>query len=226
MYVKICGLTNLPDAAGAAEAGADLLGFIFYPPSPRSITVEEARPIVWRIHRLFPEIGCVGVFVDEPVERVLEVVDACGVDLVQLHGQEPPEMVERLSEAGIPVIKGFRLRDRGVVERMRAYRPTLYLVDAYVPGKPGGTGVPCDWELAAQVASMGPLILAGGLTPENVAQAIRAVRPWGVDTASGVEAEPGYKDAAKVRAFVRAAKEALPAGLSQMVMREARVRWR
>lgn len=206
VHVKICGITALDDARVAARAGADMLGFLFYPASPRFVPPDQAAAMIREIRREVPSIRCVGVFVNEPLETVRQMVARCGLDMVQLHGDESPADVSALMNEGIPVIKGFRLRSARVLETMRRYHPTVYLVDAYVPDRPGGTGQTCDWELAARAREYGLLLLAGGLTPENVAEAIRAVRPWGVDVASGVEARPGRKDPERVRRFIQSAK--------------------
>ncbi len=207
--VKICGITNTEDALVAAEAGADLLGFIFYPPSPRSVTPDQAHQITEALHVSLspcPRVSFVGVFVDGDPDSVRQIVAHCGLDYVQLHGAEPPEMVRALMDEGIDAIKGFRVRDGGSLAKLERYQATAYLLDTYVPGQPGGTGKTFDWELAMQAREHGPILLAGGLVPENVAEAIRVVRPWGVDVASGVEAAPGRKDHEQVRRFVVAAK--------------------
>jgi phosphoribosylanthranilate isomerase len=206
--VKICGITNVQDAQLAIEAGADLLGFIFYPKSPRYVTSEQVRKITSHIRSQSPisNILFVGVFVDERPANVIHTLDLCGLDLAQLHGAEPPEMVADLMAQGPGVIKAFRVRNGGTLNEMQRYQATAYLLDAYVPGQPGGTGHRFDWSLALRAKAHGPIILAGGLTPDNVTQAVRAVRPWAVDISSGVEATPGRKDASKVRRFVAAAK--------------------
>lgn len=207
--VKICGITNTEDALVAAEAGADLLGFNFYPPSPRSVTPDQAHQIIKTLRvSLSPglRVSCVGIFVDEEPDRVRRIVAHCGLDYAQLHGAESPELVSELMDEGIGVIKSFRVRDGGSLSEIARYRATAYLLDAYVPGQPGGTGQTFDWELAVQAKEYGPILLAGGLIPENVAEAVRAVRPWGVDVASGVEATPGRKDHDKLRRFVATVK--------------------
>ena len=209
--VKICGITNTEDALVAAEAGADLLGFIFYPPSPRSVTPEQARQIIETLRVSVSATACprasfVGVFVDEEPDSVRQIVARCGLDYVQLHGAESPEMVSDLMDEGIGVIKGFRVRDGTSLAELECYRATVYLLDTYVPGQPGGTGQTFDWELAVQAQERGPILLAGGLIPDNVAQAIRLVRPWGVDVASGVEMALGRKDHEQVRRFVATVK--------------------
>lgn len=215
IQVKICGTTSLADARLAAEAGADLLGFIFYPPSPRHVAPEEAARIVatLRAERGAAAPQMVGVCVDEPVERVRTLIDEIGLDLVQLHGSEPPAELRLLAPYAF---KALRPQTRGDAEALVAtYSDVVpanpaapdFLVDSYHPWKMGGTGEPINLAIGQVLARRFRLLLAGGLTPENVAEAIARVQPWGVDVASGVEAEPGRKDPEKVRAFVRAAKE-------------------
>lgn len=204
--VKICGLTNVHDALLSAAAGADLLGLIFYPPSPRYVTPTQAGRIVEAVRRTALPACTVGVFVDEELARVRQTLSVCGLDYAQLHGAEPPGATAALLGSGYNVIKAFRVREGFVPEELAAYRATAYLLDTYVPGQPGGTGQAFDWNLAARARIYGPVILAGGLTPDNVGQAIRTARPWGVDVSSGVEREPGHKDADQVRRFIAAAK--------------------
>ncbi len=205
--VKICGITDCDDAMVTVEAGADMLGFIFYPPSPRSVTPARARRVIEQVHRASRTIWTVGVFVDEEPDVVRRTVDACGLDGVQLHGKEPPEMVETFMDEGLRVLKAFRVRNSGSLTAMDQYHPTAFLLDAYVPDRHGGTGRTFNWSLAVKAKIHRPVLLAGGLNPDNVAEAVRAVHPWGVDTASGVEASPGLKDHDKVRQFIAAAKE-------------------
>lgn len=204
--VKICGITNTPDALVAAQAGADLLGFVFYPPSPRCVTPEGVTPIARAVREQHPRIMLVGVFVDEAPDYVAQIAEACGLDCVQLHGDEPAEAVDLLIAGGLGVIKGFRVKDTAVFAQMAMYRSSYYLLDAYIPGSPGGTGEAFDWRIARSVAGTTPILLAGGLTPGNVAQAVRVGVPWGVDVSSGVEGMPGRKDAGKVQRFIAAAK--------------------
>ncbi|MGH2541476.1 MAG: phosphoribosylanthranilate isomerase [Ardenticatenaceae bacterium] len=215
MRVKICGNTNLEDARVAAGAGADMLGFIFYPPSPRSISVEGAAEI---ISALRDGIGAsapaiVGVFVDESPELVRECTRELALDLVQLHGSEPPVEVRLLQPYAF---KAIRPRSRGGAEALAAtYADVLgqdsdvphFLVDAHHPWKPGGSGQTADWAIGQVLARRFRILLAGGLTPDNVRAAIQRVNPWGVDVASGVEREPGIKDHERVRQFIRAAHE-------------------
>ncbi len=203
MRVKICGITNLEDALLAADLGAVALGFIFYPKSPRRIEPEAARAIV---AQLPPFVLSVGVFVDEPAALVKDTASQVGLDWVQLHGRETPDYCRSL---GRRVIKGFRMQDERSLAGLAAYQGAVqaFLLDTYKPGTPGGTGATFDWELARQAGRYGPIILAGGLTPANVAQAIATAQPQAVDVASGVESSPGKKDPTKLRAFFAAVKE-------------------
>lgn len=194
--VKICGTTSLKDALLCAEAGADALGFVFCPQSKRYVTPEVVRPIV---RQLPPFIVKVGVFVNESPEHVNAVADFCGLDCVQLHGDETPRECEQVRR---PVIKAFRIPS-GEAPPFSAYAVSAFLLDAYVPGVVGGTGQSFDWRLAVEVSRGRRVILAGGLTPENVGAAIRQVQPYAVDVVTGVEAQPGKKDPEKVRRFLR-----------------------
>ena len=211
--VKICGMTNLEDALFAAEVGADALGFVFYAKSPRCIVPDRAREIILRLP---PFVTKVGVFVNVPPfippkvgggrgGAIREIMAYCYLDYAQLHGDEPPEQVAALAPR---VIKAVRVRSAADVERLSTYQAAAYLLDAYHPTKPGGTGETWDWELAVAAKRYGPIILAGGLTPENVAAAIERVHPYAVDVSSGVEAAPGIKDRHKVQCFILAAKGA------------------
>jgi phosphoribosylanthranilate isomerase len=201
VQVKICGITRLEDAQVAVDAGADALGFVFYPPSPRYVTPEQAEQI---IRGLPPFVITVGLFVDVPLDTVHDITVRCGLDRIQLHGRETPEFC---AQAKQPVIKAFRIKDADSLAHLPEYRVAGYLLDAYVEGAlPGGTGASFAWELAAQAKPYGPVILAGGLTPENVEAAIMQIRPYGVDVSSGVERAPGIKDHRKVQAFIRRAK--------------------
>jgi phosphoribosylanthranilate isomerase len=198
--IKICGITNLDDALLAADLGADALGFIFYPKSPRHLAPEAAREI---IAQLPPFVAAVGVFVDEEAARVRDLAAKVRLDWVQLHGQESPEYCRHL---GRKVIKGFRIQGESSLQEIEPFQGAAQalLLDTYKPGQVGGTGEIFDWPLARQAKKYGPIILAGGLTPDNVAQAIRVAQPQAVDTASGTEAAPGKKDPEKLRAFFKA----------------------
>lgn len=181
------------------ELGADFLGFVFYPPSPRYVTFERAREIILTLRRLGATARMVGVFVDEELSRVQEAMRECDLDYAQLHGQESPSYVAVLGERAI---KALRVRSLADVERLGDYQAAAYLLDTYHPTKPGGTGEVWDWKLAVAAKRYGPIILAGGLTPDNVAQAVCQVQPWAVDVSTGVEAAPGQKDHEKMRRFM------------------------
>lgn len=202
--VKICGITNAEDAAVAVEAGADAVGFVFHKKSPRYAEPATVRELV---KVLPPFVLPVGVFVNEDAKVVRDLMDHCGLALAQLHGDESAAYCETL---GRPMLKAIRLKDRQSFLALAEFQGRAgvrgFLVDAFSPDAFGGTGLKADWSLAAEAASAAPILLAGGLTPDNVAQAIEQVRPYGVDVSSGVEAQPGKKDYEKVRAFVRAAK--------------------
>jgi phosphoribosylanthranilate isomerase len=201
--VKICGITNLEDALTAIDAGADALGFVFHPQSPRHVFPEQAAAI---IRHLPPFVQTVGLFVNDPLDQVNATADLCGLDLVQLHGEEKPGYCDSVRRR---VIKSFRVKDITSLEPMRDYRVAAFLLDAWSPAAHGGTGRTFNWEIAACAAQSNCIILAGGLTPLNVAEAVRQVRPHAVDVSSGVESGPGKKDANKIREFIRLAKEAV-----------------
>jgi phosphoribosylanthranilate isomerase len=208
--VKICGITNLDDALCAADAGADLLGFIFYPPSPRSVTVDAARDISAALRQ--STLTLVGVFVNESPAHMLDVIARTGLDAIQLSGKETAETLLALNGRGYKVVRGKAwAAERGDWDAaLAACPPAPHLPDLLLEADHehlyGGTGQRADEALAAQLARERRLLLAGGLTPDNVAAAVHAVQPWGVDVASGTERSPGRKDHAKVRAFVKAAK--------------------
>lgn len=198
--IKICGITDGDDALHAIDCGADALGFVFYDRSPRAITRNKARAI---IAQLPPLVTVVGLFVNADPHTVREIADDCGLDLIQYHGDESPEMVRLAPRRAI---RALRVRENEIFDEIDRYPASGLLLDAWVSGSFGGTGVLCNWEIAAAIAKKRPVILAGGLTPENVATAIQAVRPYGVDVSSGVEATPGHKDRKKVAAFIKAAQ--------------------
>jgi len=205
--VKICGITNEADGAGAAEAGADVLGFVFYESSPRSISVAAAAKIIGHLPALTVKAG---VFVNAPEDLVLRAVGECRLNLLQFHGDEPPDYCLQF---GLMSIKAVRVRDKTSIQALTAYPTDAWLLDAYAPDKIGATGEKFNWDLALEARRWGrPIFLAGGLTPENVAEAVRYVRPYAVDVSSGVESSPGKKDGSKVAAFIRAAKQALAEG--------------
>jgi len=201
--VKICGITNLADAQVAVEAGADALGFNFYEKSPRFISTKDAV----EISRALPLFTLrVGVFVNPLEDLVQRAIGECSLSLLQFHGDEPPDFC---TQFGLMSMKAFRVRDASSLKELPNYRTDAWLLDAYSPEVVGGTGEKFNWNLAVEAQKLGkPIFLAGGLTPENVAEAIRQVQPFGVDVSSGVEIAPSKKDAAKVRAFIQAARAA------------------
>jgi len=201
--VKVCGITRLEDALLAASFGADALGFNLWPGSKRHVDPDAARAIV---DRLPPFVTPVGVFVDQPPTTVLALAAQAGVQVVQLHGDESWEDVNGYP---IPAVKAVRLAGPESLRDLHRYRVRGLLLDAPSQGF-GGSGTTCDWGLARQVAERFPVVLAGGLTPENVGEAIRAVRPWAVDVASGVESAPGVKDPDKLRRFIESAIKESP----------------
>jgi phosphoribosylanthranilate isomerase len=201
--IKICGIKTIQDALAALEAGADLIGFNFYPKSPRFVEVGMCRNIM-SVVRQNGRAKCVGVFVNASVDEILATMDTLGLNLAQLHGDETPDM---LNELDGKAFKAFRGIPESVDGFARSESPA-FLVDAAVKGVYGGSGVTVDWSAAAELAKKYPLLLAGGLTPENVAEAVGRVKPWGVDVASGVESAPGEKDARRMKAFVRAVRSA------------------
>jgi phosphoribosylanthranilate isomerase len=200
--IKICGITRLEDALCAAESGADAVGFIFYPASPRYITPERAKEIIARL----PErIATVGVFVNRPVEEVERTTEESGLDLIQLHGDESAAYCRRFPPGRI--IKAVSPRTPEELRRLGDYRVRAFLVDARDPGRYGGTGKRADWELAASLGEAHPLILAGGLDADNIAEALSAVAPRAVDINSGCELAPGVKDHDRMRRIVRMTRE-------------------
>jgi phosphoribosylanthranilate isomerase len=199
--VKICGLTRPEDALAAARLGADALGFNFWPRSKRFVPPDQAGEIV---RRLPAGVATFGVFVDPSREEVLAALAASGVAVAQLHGDEPPALCASLP---VPVVKAIRVESSASLAQLASYEVRAFLLDAPSPGY-GGSGRTFDWALAGEVARELPVILAGGLAPENVAEAVRTVRPLAVDVASGVESAPGVKDLARLEAFIRKAKEA------------------
>jgi phosphoribosylanthranilate isomerase len=201
--VKICGITSVGDAEAAVEAGADMLGLMFYPDSPRHITEEMAQTIA---RQLPPFIIRVGVFADQAPEEVFSAMHKCGLNLLQFHGRETPEYC---AQFGMMTMKAFRIRDAASLKEIPQYQTHAYLLDSYVAGKAGGTGAVFNWNLAVEAGRLGkPIFLAGGLTPENVTEAVRTVRPFGVDVSSGVEQSPGKKDPKKMRDFIAAVRSA------------------
>ncbi|MDZ3825822.1 phosphoribosylanthranilate isomerase [Pseudomonas monsensis] len=200
---KICGITRIEDALAAVEAGADAIGFVFYAKSPRAVSVQQARAI---IRAMPPFVTTVGLFVNASRCELGEILDAVPLDLLQFHGDESAEACEEWRR---PYIKALRVKAGDDIAAAVAAYPGAsgVLLDTYVEGVPGGTGEAFDWSLIPPDLSK-PLILAGGLTPENVADAVARVRPYAVDVSGGVEASKGIKDHAKIRAFIAAARKA------------------
>ena len=201
--VKICGITNIDDALAAADFGADALGFVFYEKSPRYITPAQAQKI---IKKLPPVITTVGVFVDMPAREVIKTMAETGIDVAQFHGNESPEDCAVSKRA----IKAIRVRELSDLEVIRHYSVSAFLLDAWSPEALGGTGQIFNWSVALEAKPLGRIILAGGLTQENVAEAVQVVHPYGVDVSTGVESGKGIKDHMKMREFILRAKEAFP----------------
>ena len=198
--VKICGITNLEDALAAAEFGADAVGFVLYPNSPRHIKPAQAKLI---IDQLPPYVTSVGVFANQAEEEIWRMREACGFDLVQLQGDESPGFCQRF---GSRVVKAIRVKDHGSIRQMAEYSVRAFVLDTYRENQPGGTGERFNWDLAIQARSFGRIILAGGLTPENVRDAITKVQPYGVDVSTGVEKHLGKKDHTKIERFIKQAR--------------------
>ena len=199
--VKVCGTTRLEDALLAVECGADAIGFIFYKKSPRAVTAKTAKEIC---AKLPPFVQRVGVFVNETAENINRTADRCGLDVVQLHGDESPAFCKKIKRR---VIKAVRVKDAASLKEMSQYEVDAFLLDTYKKDQWGGTGKVFDWELATRAKKYGPVILAGGLNPRNVKAAIQKVQPYGVDVSSGVEQSPGKKDPRKVKAFLKAVRK-------------------
>jgi phosphoribosylanthranilate isomerase len=199
--VKICGLTSVADALTAAEAGADMIGLMFYEGSPRHIPLATAVEIS---RALPPFVLRVGVFVNPEPAQVLEAIAACGLNLLQFHGDEPSEFC---TQFGLMSVKALRVQSAASLQTLENFHTDAFLLDAYSKAGLGGTGEKFNWDLAVEARKFGkPIFLAGGLTPENVADAVKKVNPFAVDVSSGVESAPGKKDAAKVRAFIAAVR--------------------
>lgn len=201
--IKICGITNSEDAFAAINYGADALGFVFYPESPRAIMPEEAKKI---ISLLPPFVTTIGVFVNQPKKELEEIVNLTGIDAVQLHGSEPPEFCDLSNK----VIKAIRVKELSDLRLLSHYKNiSAFLLDTYSQDTIGGTGRIFNWEIAVEAKKFGKIILAGGLTPENIEEAIHLVQPYAVDVASGVEGEKkGRKDHKKLKLFIERARNA------------------
>ena len=207
--IKFCGMTQLGDAERAVDAGAWAIGLIFWPGSPRRCPIEDATEIAAAVKR---RVEVVGVFVNPTLEHVAETAEEVGLTMLQLHGEEGPAFcAEAARRTGCRVIKAARVRSRADIQALGAFHTDFHLLDSYTPGRPGGTGETFAWDVARGHRSSVPVILSGGLTPDNVADAIATLRPFAVDVASGVESSPGVKDAAKLDAFAAAVRDALVA---------------
>ncbi len=200
--IKICGITKTEDGVTAAELGADAVGFVFAP-SPRQVSPETAREIIMALP---PLVQAAGVFVDEDPEKVASIADFCRLDLLQFHGKESAAYCARF---GRRVIKAVRVQNQGGLEGCSEYSSIVdaLLLDTYVSGRSGGTGLTFDWNLALEAKRYGRIILAGGLNPDNVAAAISAAKPYAVDASSGLEQKPGTKDHEKMARFMRAVRQ-------------------
>ncbi|MFO0752009.1 MAG: phosphoribosylanthranilate isomerase [Thermodesulfovibrionales bacterium] len=201
MRVKICGITNLEDALAAVEYGADALGFIFVGESPRCILPEKAKEIV---SYLPPLVTTVGVFVNEDPGRIREIMEQTGIDILQLHGDEPPESCTLWPR----VIRSLRVKELLDLKPLELHRASAFLLDTYSPGQYGGTGQIFNWDIAVEAKRFGRIILSGGLNPDNVGKAVQRVRPYAVDVSSGIEQKKGKKDLKRMRAFIEKAKAA------------------
>jgi phosphoribosylanthranilate isomerase len=204
--VKICGVSDPADARRVAELGAWALGMIFWPGSPRACPLDAAEEIGATLHR---RLELAGVFVNASLDTVADTADRCNLTLLQLHGEEGPAYCrEAARRTGAKVMKAARVRDAAQVHDLQRFHTDFHLLDAYSPGTPGGTGESFDWDLARRHPRTPPVVLSGGLTPDNVDSAIEAARPFAVDVATGTEAAPGRKDPAKLSAFFRAVEAA------------------
>ena len=204
--IKVCGITNIADARLAAEHGAWAIGLIFHEPSPRAVALPEAERIGAELKREAPEV--VGVFVNRPLEEVAAIAEACELSIVQLHGDEGPAYCDEVARrTGLKIMKAVQVRDNSSIKGLKAFHVDFHMLDAYSASVRGGTGQRFDWRLAPKRWKR-PIVLSGGITPENVAEGIAAIRPFAVDSASGTEAEPGRKDPAKVQALFEAVAQA------------------
>lgn len=201
--VKICGITNLEDARRAFDSGADALGFVFAE-SPRRVSAAQVKKIV---KALGPWIATVGVFVNEKLENVRRIAAECGLSAVQLHGDESADYVRRLKLPSCKVIKAFRVAEKSDLKKILRYRADAFLFDTKVAGKWGGSGQSFDWDILKSLKTPCPVIVAGGLSPENVGEVVKRLLPYGVEASSSVERAPGKKDPRKVREFIRRAKQ-------------------
>lgn len=211
--IKICGIKKIEDALLAASAGADILGFIFYPKSPRYVLPPEAKKIIQSLPKC---ILTTGVFINYPIEEIKQIVDLCGLDLIQLHGEETPQYAEKLRKMlkGKKIIKAFRIKNEKDLNKINSFFKPIrtidyVLLDTYVKNIPGGTGKTFDWKIAAEAGRSYRIILSGGLNDKNIEYAIRTVNPAIIDVASGVERKDGSKDPKKMETFISKANLAL-----------------
>jgi phosphoribosylanthranilate isomerase len=211
--IKICGIKTLSDAQTAIEAGADYLGFNFFPKSVRFIEVQKFIEIGAVLKKTYPSIKLVGVFVNSSMDEINSILETGILDLIQLHGDESPEFCAAFKNKAYKAFRGVPKAEAGFFTRSEA---PAFLVDAAVNGSYGGTGLTADWSAASTLAKHYPLFLAGGLKPENVAEAVQHVNPWGVDVASGVESSPGKKDVGKMHAFIRTVHSIRNEAISQI----------
>ncbi len=206
--IKMCGMTREKDVEAGVNAGLDALGFIFYEKSPRNVYPDFVRAVISKVP---PFVDCVGVFVDRDREEVQEIIEYCGLSHAQLHGKESPKYCERVERFTSPchVIKAFRVGTNSKKEDFSPYDDLVhgYLLDTYEKGSVGGTGTSFDWSIIEALELQRPMILAGGLSPDNVENAIRNISPFGVDVNSGVEVEPGVKDHELLKEFVRIVRQ-------------------
>lgn len=202
--VKICGITNKMDAVSAADLGADMLGFVFYGKSKRYVDIDMVREIA---SELPDRVLKVGVFVDEDADKVREIAGEVPLDALQFHGSETPEYCARFS-GGYKVIKAFRIKDKESLKEISQYGVDMYLLDTYINGAHGGTGEVFDWKIVKDFEFLKPVILSGGLDPDNVARAISELAPYGVDASSGVEISPGRKDRELMKRFITEVRKA------------------
>ena len=198
--VKICGITNMEDALSAVDYGAGALGFVFFEKSPRYITPDKAREI---ISRMPPFVTTVGVFVNEEVARINEIMGIAGIDILQLHGDEKPDACNICHR----VIKAFRVKNFTDLKPLENYRCSAFLLDTYSPESFGGTGQIFNWDIAVEAKRFGRIVLSGGLNPDNIEKAVTYVRPYAVDVSSGIEENKGKKDLKKMKAFIEKAKK-------------------
>ncbi len=201
MHIKICGITNIEDALAAVDYGADALGFVFYPASPRYVSPQTAREIT---SFLPPFVTTIGVFVNEEESKIKEIMKYAGINVLQLHGDEPPEMCSIWHK----VIRALRVKDLIDLKPLAACSVSAFLLDAYSSGQFGGTGQIFNWDIAVEAKRYGHIILSGGLNPDNIEKAIKWVRPYAVDVSSGIEAEKGKKNLKKMKLFIERARGA------------------